>query len=104
MIVVPLVLERFQKEIYAKLNKKSSLAAPLFTYFMDYKIRWLKRGFDTPIINKVICKKIKEEFGGELSWMGVGGAPLHHQIQSFTNAALDVKLLNGKHSEKLISF
>ena len=34
MIVVPLVLERFQKEIYAKLNRQGSLAAPLFTYFL----------------------------------------------------------------------
>ena len=96
MIVVPLVLERFQKEIYAKLNQRGSLAAPLFTYFMDYKIRWLSRGFDTPIINKLICEKIKKEFGGRLEWMGCGGAALHAQIHAFTRAALNTKLMNGK--------
>ena len=95
MIVVPLVLERFQKEIYAKLNKRGSLAAPLFTYFMDYKTRWLARGFDTPIINKIICRKIKSEFGGDLEWIGCGGAALHPQIHSFTRAALNVDLING---------
>lgn len=95
MIVVPLVLERFQKEIYAKLNRQGSLAAPLFTYFLDYKTRWLARGFDTPIINKIICRKITREFGGKLEWIGCGGAALHHQIQSFTKAALNVKVING---------
>lgn len=100
IIVVPLVLERIQKEIYAKLNKKSSLAAPLFTYFMDYKIRWRARGFDTPIINKLICEKIRKEFGGELEWIGCGGAALHHQIQAFTGAALNVNVMNGKMKDK----
>ena len=95
MIVVPLVLERFQKEIYAKLNQRGSLAAPLFTYFMDYKIRWLARGFDTPIINKLICSKINREFGQKLEWIGCGGAALHPQIQSFTKAALNVRVING---------
>lgn len=95
LVVVPLVLERFQKEIYGKLNKKSSLAAPLFTYFMDYKIRWLARGFDTPILNHFLCKKIGEEFGGNLNWIGVGGAPLHTHTQAFSKAALNVRLMNG---------
>lgn len=96
MIVVPLVLERFQKEIYAKLNRQSSLAAPLFTYFMDYKTRWLKRGYDTPLINKIICRKITREFGGQLEWIGCGGAALHNQIQAFTKAALNTKVINGQ--------
>lgn len=96
MIVVPLVLERFQKEIYAKLNRRGSLYAPLFTYFMNYKIRWTKRGFDTPIINKLICSRINGEFGGQLEWIGCGGAALHPQIHSFTKAALNVRIMNGR--------
>lgn len=64
--------------------------------FVDYKTRWLARGFDTPIINKIICRKITREFGGKLEWIGCGGAALHHQIQSFTKAALNVKVINGK--------
>ncbi|KAF7491638.1 Long-chain-fatty-acid--CoA ligase 4 [Sarcoptes scabiei] len=94
-VVVPLVLERFQKEIYAKLNQKGFLAAPLFTYFMDYKTRWVSRGFQTPIINRLICSKIRKEFGSNLQFIGVGGAALHRSIQSFIRSALDVKLINA---------
>ena len=51
MPAVPLVLERVLKEVYRKLHAKSPIAAPLFTYLMDYKIRWRARGLDTPILN-----------------------------------------------------
>lgn len=95
LVVVPLVLERFQKEIYAKLNKVSPLAAPLFTYFMEYKKRWTRRGFDTPLLNRIVCSRINAEFGGRLNWIGSGGAALHAQIQSFSKSALNVSLLNG---------
>lgn len=95
IVVVPLVLERIQKEIYAKLNQRGSLAAPLFTYFMDYKNRWFQRGFQTPIIDYFICNKIRQEFGSNLSYIGIGGAALHSSIQAFTRSCLNVTLLNG---------
>lgn len=44
MIAVPLVLERMRKEIYAKLEARSPISAPLFNYLMDYKIRWTAKG------------------------------------------------------------
>ncbi|OTF70099.1 long chain fatty acid CoA ligase-like protein [Euroglyphus maynei] len=94
-VVVPLILERFQKEIYAQLNRRGFLAAPLFTYFMEYKNRWIDRGYRTPIIDRIICQKIKEQFGGKISMMGVGGAALHTSIEKFTRAALDIQITNG---------
>ncbi|OTF72234.1 hypothetical protein BLA29_004791, partial [Euroglyphus maynei] len=45
MIAVPLVLERMRKEIYAKLEARSPISAPLFNYLMDYKIRWTQKGW-----------------------------------------------------------
>ena len=62
------MLERIIKEIYRKLNERSSISAPVFTYLMDYKIRWTARGFDTPIINRLVCKKINDQFGGRLRY------------------------------------
>lgn len=44
MIAVPLVLERMRKEIFAKLEARSPISAPLFNYLMDYKIRWTAKG------------------------------------------------------------
>lgn len=92
---MPLILERFQKEIYAQLNRRGFLAAPLFTYFMEYKNRWIDRGFQTPILDKLVCQKIKEEFGGKISMIGVGGAALHTSIEKFSRAALNIHMTNG---------
>ena len=92
---MPLVLERILKEIYRKLNAKSPLAAPLFDYAMQYKIRWTQRGFDTPIINRLICKKINEQFGGKLKLIGVSSAPLAESTHALVQAALNVNVVNA---------
>ena len=92
---VPLVLERVIKEIYRKLNARSPIAAPIFTYLMDYKIRWTQRGFDTPIINKLVCKRINDEFGGKLKMIGVSSAPIHEHTQALAQAALNAKVFQG---------
>src|SRR5699024_10974325 len=76
---VPLVLDRILKEIYRKLQAQSPIAEPLFTYLMEYKIRWTSRGFDTPIINRLVCKKINDQFGGRLTTMASGNSV--HGIQ-----------------------
>ena len=95
LVAVPLVLEKILKEIYRKLNQVSPFAAPLFTYLMDYKIRWTSRGFDTPIINRLLCKKIGEQFGGRLKLIGVSSAPLHERTQALVQAAMNVKVVQG---------
>lgn len=92
-VAVPLVLERIQKEIYRKLNTVSPIAAPIFTYLMDYKIRWTQRGFDTPIINRLVSKRIRDQFGGRLKLMVVSSAPLNARTQALIQAALDCKVV-----------
>lgn len=93
LVGVPIVLERILKEIYRKLNAQSPIAEPLFTYLMDYKIRWTARGYQTPIINKLVCKKINDQFGGKLRIMAVSSAPLHERTHSLMEAALNVRIV-----------
>lgn len=92
---VPLVLDRILKEIYRKLRSRSPIAAPLFTYFMDYKIRWTARGWDTPLINRFISQKINDQFGGQLKAILCGSAALNERTQAYIQAALNVKLIQG---------
>ena len=89
------VLERILKEIYRKLNERTPISAPLFTYLMEYKIRWTKRGYDTPIINRLMCKKINDQFGGRLKLIGVSSAPLNEKTQAMVQAALNCKVVQG---------
>lgn len=92
---VPLVIERIIKEIYQKLNAKSAIAAPLFTYMMDYKIRWTARGYDTPLINKFLCRRINKQFGGRLKTIVSGSAPLNERTHALIKAALNTNVIIG---------
>ncbi|XP_017495100.1 PREDICTED: long-chain-fatty-acid--CoA ligase 4-like, partial [Rhagoletis zephyria] len=101
LVAVPLMLERIIKEIYRKLNERSSISAPVFTYLMDYKIRWTARGFDTPIINRLVCKKINDQFGGRLRLIGVSSAPLNEKTQALAQAAMGVKVVQAYGSTEM---
>ncbi|OTF76107.1 hypothetical protein BLA29_008491, partial [Euroglyphus maynei] len=87
---VPLVLEKLLSEIYRRLNDRSPLATPIFNYLMDYKIRWRSRGYDTPIINRLVCKRINEQFGGRLKLMIISGAAVNERTHALATAALNV--------------
>lgn len=87
---VPLVLEKLVSEIYRKLNARSPLAVEIFDYLMDYKIQWRSKGFDTPIINRLICQKINQEFGGRLQALLVTGAAFSERTHALTTVALNL--------------
>lgn len=100
-VAVPLVLERITKEIYRKLNQVSPIAAPIFNYLIDYKIRWTSRGFDTPIINRLVSKRIRDQFGGRLKLIVVSSAALNARTQAFVQAALNVKIVQAYGSTEM---
>jgi len=52
-------------------------------------------GFDTPIINFLICRKFRGLVGGRISLMMVGGAPLSQDTQKLIKACLNIKLAQG---------
>ena len=53
------------------------------------------KGYKTPIVNKLLCKKIREQFGGKMEKMILGGAPLSASLQALIKAAVDVTLVQG---------
>lgn len=50
MTTVPLVLDRMQKEIYAKLKKRTPFSQGIFDYLIDYKGYWLEKGKEISIL------------------------------------------------------
>ena len=48
----------------------------LFHYFVQYKMKWQDRGFDTPLLNKTLFRKIRYFLCGKVRLMLSGGAPL----------------------------
>ncbi|KAH9398806.1 Long-chain-fatty-acid--CoA ligase 4 [Tyrophagus putrescentiae] len=95
MTAVPLVLDRMQKEIYLKLSQRTPFSTDIFNYLIDYKSYWIQKGYQTPIVNQLLCGKIREQFGNRLQFLVVGGAPLAPKLQTLIRNSLEITLIQG---------
>lgn len=66
MAAVPVILDRIYKSVRAKIGQKGRSFQEIFDYLVSYRSWWLKKGFDTPLLNKLLFSKIKDSFGGRL--------------------------------------
>lgn len=92
---VPLVLDRIRKGIVQKIESKGPFLAGLFNFIVDYKKFWTRKGFTTPIINLVICRKVKQMLGGKVNLIACGGAPLSPETHEFIQAILNLNIVQG---------
>jgi long-chain acyl-CoA synthetase len=72
MLTVPLIIEKiFRSTIRPKLNK----SAPMRLL--------MKFGPTRKLLSKAACNKLRDFFGGQLRFFGVGGAPLAPDVEKF---------------------
>ena len=95
MCAVPLILERIYKSIVETMRRQGWVAEELFHYFVNYKIKWNARGFDTPFLNKTLFRTIRYFVGGRVRLMLSGGAPLSPDTHSLTQTCLCVPVMQG---------
>lgn len=95
MAAVPLVLDRIRKGVWDQMESKGPFMKAFFEFVVDYKKFWMKRGFKTPIINALVCKKIRAMLGGKIKHIVCGSAPLSPDTMEFIRVCLDVVLLQG---------
>lgn len=95
LIAVPLILDRIRKNVTDRIERKGKFMQLLFEYIIDYKNYWVGRGFDTPIINYLVSRKIRAGLGGKIRGIFCGGAPLAPATQRFARACLDVVVMQG---------
>lgn len=95
MAAVPLILDRIRKGITQKIESKGKFLTGLFNFIVDYKKFWTRKGFRTPLINYVVCRKVNQMFGGELDLIAIGGAPLSPETHEFIQAMLNVNVIPG---------
>lgn len=85
MTTVPLILDRISKGINDKVNNGSALAKVIFRFAYNYKTKWSRRGYTTPVLDHLIFKKVAKLMGGKVRVLISGGAPLsadtHEQIR-----------------------
>ena len=95
MASVPLILERIYKNIVENIRKQGWVIEELFHYFVSYKIKWHDRGFDTPLLNKTLFRKICHTIGGRVRMIISGGAPLSPDTHSLTRTCLCAPVMQG---------
>lgn len=95
MIAVPLMLDRIRKGVNEVIRQKSRFAQELFRFALEYKQFWYKNGFRTPLMNRLVFKKIKDMVGGNVKIMACGGAPLSPDTHDFIRLTFDVQMLQA---------
>ncbi|XP_050052009.2 fatty acid CoA ligase Acsl3-like [Dermacentor andersoni] len=95
MIAVPLLLNRIRKAIEQALSQKGCVAQGLFAFALPYKSYWRKKGFTTPILNRIVFRNTKYILGGQLRAIVCGSAPLSDDTQEFLTNCLDCPVLQG---------
>jgi len=93
--VVPLVLDKVYKGIKSKVAARGPFFEQLIRACYKYRLRWIKNGYDTPIMNKLIFNKFKMAVGGNLRFLFSGGAPLAPDTHDYCRTMLGIALLQG---------
>ncbi|GLH15305.1 Long-chain-fatty-acid--CoA ligase 3 [Gryllus bimaculatus] len=92
---VPLILDRISKGISDKVSKGSPFQRALFNFAYEYRRKWMKRGFDTPLINRVVFSKSRQLVGGRVRLILSGGAPLSPDTHELIKVCLCVTVTQG---------
>jgi long-chain acyl-CoA synthetase len=95
MTAVPLILDRVRKGIMDRVNNDSPYKRALVNHCLQYKRRWTRWGYRTPICDAVVFKKVAAAMGGQLRGMISGGAPLSADTHEFIRIALCISVAQG---------
>ncbi|XP_068107225.1 long-chain-fatty-acid--CoA ligase 4 isoform X1 [Hyperolius riggenbachi] len=85
MAAVPEIMDRIYKNVMSKVQEMNVFQRTLFKLGYDYKLEQIKKGYDAPLCNVLLFKKVKALLGGNVRMMLCGGAPLSPQTQRFMN-------------------
>ncbi|KAF5269140.1 hypothetical protein FQR65_LT02440 [Abscondita terminalis] len=95
MTSVPLILDRISKGIQEKVSKSGKLPKAIFKFAYDYKIMWTRRGYSTPLVDKIVFNKVRQMLGGRVRLILSGGAPLSPDTHEQINACLCLNVVQG---------
>jgi long-chain acyl-CoA synthetase len=85
MVAVPMIMERMRTAVMDKIKKGTRTGQLLFHFAYHYKLNLLKKGYDTPLLNKFIFSKVRGVLGGNIRLVLSGGAPLSPETEEFMN-------------------
>lgn len=92
---VPLVLERMKAMILQEIQKKPLVVQYMFTFAVRYKQFWNRKGFTTPITDKIWFGKTSQIFGNRLQCLCLGGAAVSLDTHRFMRSVLNTCISQG---------
>ncbi|XP_028968237.1 long-chain-fatty-acid--CoA ligase 4 [Galendromus occidentalis] len=95
MVTVPVILDRIRKGVVEGAEAKGFFSKLLFRHAIVYKSFWVKAGYTTPLLNRLVFNKIKAVLGGNVRVVAVGSAPLCAETFDFVKICFDILLLRG---------
>ncbi|KAK9869381.1 hypothetical protein WA026_003137 [Henosepilachna vigintioctopunctata] len=95
MTSVPLILDRISKNIQEKVSKSSISKQVLFKFAYDYKQYWKRRGYSTPLLDRIVFSPVRSIMGGRVRVILTGGAPLSPETHELVNNCLCTKVIQG---------
>lgn len=90
-----LILDRISKGMTDKVKKAGPFANTIFDFAYDYKLKWADRGFDTPILDKLIFGAAKKALGGRMRLILSAGAPLSSETHRKVKLCLCITVIQG---------
>jgi len=98
LVCVPRVLEKIYERVMAQVEDQSAFKKKVFRWALEVgagRSDYVQRKMKAPamlemkyrIADALVFKKIRERTGGNLRWIGSGGAPLSEEVNKFFNAA-----------------
>ncbi|XP_076763452.1 acyl-CoA synthetase long-chain [Xylocopa sonorina] len=95
LTAVPLILDRISKGINEKVKRSGAFKHAIFNLAYNYKLKWYKRGYDTPFLNKYIFGAARQVLGGRVRIILCGGAPLTPETHTQVKICLCVTVIQG---------
>jgi len=90
-----LILDRISKGINEKVKKSGPFRQAIFNFAYEYKLKWTKRGYETPLFDKYIFGAAKQVLGGRVRLVLSGGAPLSPDTHNQVKLCLCVTVIQG---------
>ncbi|KAM6953052.1 long-chain-fatty-acid--CoA ligase 4 isoform 1-T2 [Lycodopsis pacificus] len=82
---VPEIMDRIYRNVMSKVQEMNFVQKTLFTLGYEYKLEQVERGYDAPLCNALLFRKVKKLLGGQVRMILSGGAPLSSATQRFIN-------------------
>mmetsp|Transcript_27749 Transcript_27749/g.64395 ORF Transcript_27749/g.64395 Transcript_27749/m.64395 type:complete len:716 (-) Transcript_27749:145-2292(-) len=95
MAAVPKIWDVIKKGISAKVAEDSAVVRFLFNLAFAWRTFALKHGFDTPLFNALVFRKLNKAVGGKLRYALSGGGPLNKEVHDFCRTAFGIIMVQG---------